>query len=116
MLAAHAQLSSTGIYTTLPLRSKLSYSVMLLVRHKMPGAFAVQLAQAVTIATRYSIVREQGLELSTGTGIEGSIMNYKHQHFRIITLIAKSYVKACTRKFANSRIMVIILVSQPYTL
>jgi acyl-CoA oxidase len=52
---------------------------------------AVQLAQAVTIAIRYPEVREQGLEPSTGTGIEGSIVDYKHQHFRLITLIAKAY-------------------------
>jgi acyl-CoA oxidase len=91
MLAAHAQLSSTGIYSTSPLRSKLSYSVMLPVRHKMPAVFAIQFTQAVTIATRYSIVRKQGLELSTGTGIEGSTIHYKHQQFRIITLIAECY-------------------------
>jgi acyl-CoA oxidase len=108
MLAAHAQLSSTGVYTTSPLSSKLSYSVMLLVRHKMPGVFAVQLAQAVTIATRYSVVREQGLDLSTDTGIEGSIINYKHQHFRIITLIAKCYAicfaaKACESMYTQVR-------------
>jgi acyl-CoA oxidase len=108
MLSAHAQLSRNGIYTTTPLRSKLSYSVMLLVRHKMPGVFAIQLAQAVTIATRYSVVREQGLELSTGTGIERSILNYKHQHFRIITLIAKCYAmffaaKACESMYAQVR-------------
>jgi acyl-CoA oxidase len=52
MLAAHAQLATDGTYSKSPLRSKLSYSVMLLVRSRMPGIFAVQLAQATTIATR----------------------------------------------------------------
>lgn len=91
MLAAHAQLSRAGVYITSHLRSKLLYSVMLLVRHKMPSVFTVQLAQAVTIATRYSVVRSQGVELTSSTSIESAIIDYKHQHFRLITLIAKTY-------------------------
>ncbi|KAF1945145.1 acyl-CoA dehydrogenase NM domain-like protein [Clathrospora elynae] len=61
MLMAHSQVSRNGTYTKDPLRAKLSYLVMLLVRGKMPGVFTVQLAQATTIATRYSVVREQDL-------------------------------------------------------
>jgi hypothetical protein len=52
---------ATGTFTKDPPRAKLSYSVMLLVRGKMPSIFSVQLEQAVTIATRYSMVRAQGL-------------------------------------------------------
>ncbi|KAF2123520.1 acyl-CoA oxidase [Dothidotthia symphoricarpi CBS 119687] len=91
MLMAHSQLSSSGVYTKTPLRQKLSYSVMLLVRSKMAGVFTAQLAQAVTIATRYSVVREQGLGPQDAFANEASIMRYKSQHFRLLSLIAKSY-------------------------
>jgi acyl-CoA oxidase len=61
MLMTHSQLARDGTFTKDPLLAKLSYSVMLLVRGRMPGIFTVQLAQALTIATRYSVVRQQGL-------------------------------------------------------
>lgn len=91
MLMAHNQLSRSGVYTKSPLRQKLSYSVMLLVRSNMPGVFAAQLAQALTIATRYSVVREQGLGPRDAFTTEASIMQYKSQHFRLLTLTAQSY-------------------------
>lgn len=50
-----------------------------------------QLAKAVTIATRYSIVREQGSSLSSGTHTETAILAYKHQHYRLLTLISQTY-------------------------
>jgi len=91
MLMAHSQLSCEGAFTKDPLRAKLSYSVMLLVRSKMPGVFSVQLAQALTIATRYSVVRQQGLGPADSLSTEAGILQYKHQHFRLLSLIAKSY-------------------------
>jgi acyl-CoA oxidase len=81
---------------------------MLLVRSRMPGIFAVQLAQATTIATRYSLVREQGLASEGGVAAETSIIQYKHQHFRLLTLISKSYAiffagRACEVAYAQLR-------------
>lgn len=52
---------------------------------------ADQLAQAVTIAARYSVVRTQGLGPNSALEEEVPIYSYKSQHFRILTLIAKSY-------------------------
>lgn len=52
ILMGHSVLSRNGTYAADLNRAKQSYSVMLLMRGKMPAVFAVQLAQAVTIATR----------------------------------------------------------------
>jgi acyl-CoA oxidase len=88
---AHSQLARDGTFTKDPLRAKLSYSVMLLVRGRMPSIFTVQLAQALTIATRYSVVRQQGLGPADAFKTEASIFDYKHQHFRLMGMIAKTY-------------------------
>ena len=107
---AHSQLSRQGVFTKDPLRAKLSYSVMLLVRCNMPGVFSVKLAQALTIATRYSVVRHQGLGPADTYSIEASILQYKHQHFRLLSMIAKSYAmffasRACEVQYNKLREM-----------
>jgi acyl-CoA oxidase len=51
---------------------------------------AIQLAQALTIATRYSTVRLQGNKLSPSS-IGTPIIAYKQQHSRLLALISKSY-------------------------
>ncbi|USP79477.1 Peroxisomal acyl-coenzyme A oxidase 1 [Curvularia clavata] len=109
MLMAHSQLARDGTFTTESLGSKLSYSVMLLVRSKMPAVFTLKLAQALTIATRYSVVRQQGLG-PAGFESEAAIMQYKHQHFRLLTLIAKVYAMsyasgACGAQYSKMRQM-----------
>lgn len=106
MLMGHSILRRDGTYTADYNRAKLSYSVMLLVRGKMPTIFAVQLAQAVTIATRYSVVREQGLGPDNSLDKELTVMSYKSQHFRIMTLTAKSYAiffagQHCNTQYAD---------------
>lgn len=106
MLMGHSILRRDGTYTADLNRAKLSYSVMLLVRGKMPAVFAVQLAQAVTIVTRYSVVREQGFGLDNSLDRELTITSYKQQHFRILTLIAKSYAmffagQDCNAQYAD---------------
>jgi hypothetical protein len=93
---------SDGVFTKDPLRTKLSYSVMLLVCSKMPSVSSVQLTQAVTIATRYSMVREQGLGHCDALKSETTITQYKHQHFRLLTLIAKSYAMYFASKVTHS--------------
>ncbi|CAA9966174.1 Acyl-coenzyme A oxidase [Pyrenophora teres f. maculata] len=110
MLMAHSQLTREGRFTKNPLRAKLSYSVMLLVRAKMPGVFSVQLAQALTIATRYSVVRQQGLGPADAFSTEPSVLYYKHQHFRLLSMIAKSYAmffasRACDMQYNQLREM-----------
>ncbi|OSS48556.1 hypothetical protein B5807_06997 [Epicoccum nigrum] len=103
MLMGHSVLRRDGTHTADLNRAKSSYSVMLLVRGKMPAIFAVQLAQAVTIATRYSMVREQGLGSDNSLDKELTIISYKQQHFRILTLIAKSYAMFFAGQDCNAR-------------
>lgn len=110
MLMAHSQLARDGTFSKDPLRAKLSYSVMLLVRSKMPEVFTVKLAQALTIATRYSVVRQQGLGPADASNHEDTIMQYKHQHFRLLSLIAKTYAmffasRACVAQYQRLRDM-----------
>jgi acyl-CoA oxidase len=50
-----------------------------------------QLAQALKIATRYSTVRLQGRGLSSSQDGETAIIEYKHQHHRLLALVSKSY-------------------------
>lgn len=50
-----------------------------------------QLAKAVTIATRYSLVREQGGALNPDKRAETAIIEYKHQHYRHLTIISQAY-------------------------
>jgi acyl-CoA oxidase len=107
---AHSQLLRNGTFTEDLLRAKLSYSVMLLVRSKMPSIFSVQLAQAVTIATRYSMVREQGLGHGDALKSKATIVQYKRQHFRLLSLITKSYAmyfasQACDAQYNQLREM-----------
>ncbi|KNG80182.1 putative acyl-CoA oxidase [Aspergillus nomiae NRRL 13137] len=98
LLAAHAQVSRDGTYGqaqtkvgTLPV-SKRVYSTMLDTRRNIVRCVAFGLAQAVTITTRYSIVREQGrLMFSDATDEEAAIIMFKSQHYRLLTLIAQSY-------------------------
>lgn len=87
-------------------RVKSLYSVMLLVRSKIPAIFAVQPAQAVTIATRYSVVREQGFGSDNLLNKELTVISYKSQHFCILTLIAKSHAmffagRCCDAQYAE---------------
>jgi acyl-CoA oxidase len=88
MLMRYSTVTADGTYTAVPNHTVLNYATMLRARAMMTRISAFQLAQATTIATRYSTVREQGVG---SDGIEMPVIQYKHQHFRILTLIAKSY-------------------------
>lgn len=91
LLMRHCTVTREGTYSTNPLRSKLLYSGMLNGRNMMARHAGFQLAQALTIATRYSTVREQGPP-SFVVGSEKAIIHYTHQHSRLLSLVAKSYV------------------------
>ncbi len=91
LLMRYATVSRDGIYKSDPLRSKLVYGGMLNGRSLIVRSATFQLAQALTIAARYSIVREQGLHPDGG---EYSIIDYQHQKHRLLTLISRAYVNA----------------------
>ncbi|KAF2641161.1 acyl-CoA oxidase [Massarina eburnea CBS 473.64] len=112
MLMAHASLSRNGLLSTIPGHQVLTYSTMLMGRFAIARTTAFQLAQATTIATRYSVVREQGVGHSP-VGFEGKemqIIHYKSQHFRLLTLMAKSYAilfasKHCDVEYEKFRLL-----------
>lgn len=64
---------------------------MLLVRSHVSRVFTLQLAQALTIATQYSCVRKQSQTPTPDSDDEVTVINYKHQKFRLLTLLAKVY-------------------------
>src|SRR5436189_4561622 len=82
LLMGSTTVSRNGTYT--PGRNaKASYATMVWIRIIIVKSCALQLAQAVTIATRYSHVREQGLGPNGGIEQQVPIIAYKSQHFRL---------------------------------
>jgi acyl-CoA oxidase len=69
-------------------------------RNIIVRAATFQLAQALTITTRYSVVRQQGTISPLGDPV--AIISYKHQRPRLLSLIAKSYVSLFAWKRANA--------------
>lgn len=68
-------------------------------RNTIIRAATFQLAQALTIATRYSVFRQQGT--LSPLGYPAAIIEYKHQHSRLLSLIAKSYVSLLAWQLTN---------------
>uniref|UniRef100_A0A1I7TUV3 Acyl-coenzyme A oxidase n=1 Tax=Caenorhabditis tropicalis TaxID=1561998 RepID=A0A1I7TUV3_9PELO len=87
MLMRHSKVLPDGTYVKPP-HSKLAYGGMVFVRSMMVRDIANHLANAVTIATRYSAVRRQG-EPVPGKG-EVKILDYQTQQYRIFPYIAKA--------------------------
>ncbi|KAF8587792.1 acyl-CoA oxidase [Ramaria rubella] len=91
MLMGHAKVLPGGTYITAP-HKKLTYSTMVYTRNVIIQTVAFQLAQAATIAIRYSIVREQGQLNSDSTDTqEVSIMAYKSQHYRLLSALSRAF-------------------------
>jgi acyl-CoA oxidase len=74
------------------------YGGMLNGRFIMIRHAAFQLAQALTIATRYSVVREQGRSPFSDVAEEAPILHFKSQHYRLLVLISKNYANIFTWK------------------
>jgi acyl-CoA oxidase len=93
MLSGLSRLDRDGTYHP-ALHNKLTYGTMILVRNRMSRSVAFQLAQAITIATRYSIVREQGaLEggATAPTTEETSVIHYRTQHSRLLARLSHAF-------------------------
>ena len=90
MLMGHAVVLRNGEYFKAP-HAKLSYSTLLYTRVKIINNTAFQFAQAIVIATRFSVVREQGVGVQTETAKELPIIAYKSQHYRLLTCMAQAY-------------------------
>jgi acyl-CoA oxidase len=90
----HARVLKDGSYIK-PAHAKIGYATMLYARAVIAEGAAFKLAQAATIATRYSVVREQGFgwegEPSAAGKVQIPIMSYRQQNFRLLTVISRAY-------------------------
>ena len=92
MLMRNAQVLPNGDYIPATAsHAKSNYAAMVTVRSTIIGWCSMQLAQAATIATRFSVVRLQGRDSNNPSAGEVPIIHYKHQHYRLFVLIAKAY-------------------------
>lgn len=92
MLMKNVEVKKDGSYISKPQQQKPFYPTMTRLRMSIVRVVSFQLAQAVTIATRYSVVREQGVGHETvGHAQEYSIMSYKSQHMRLLALMAQAF-------------------------
>jgi acyl-CoA oxidase len=100
LLNRHAQVLADGTYV--PSKNHTDfYTTMIYVRNVIVECVAYQLAQAVTIGTRYSVVREQGLGPNGALEAEVPVYHYKSQHFRLLTMISKAYAIKFASKALN---------------
>jgi len=88
MLMRHAKVHPDGRFEP-PMHAKLSYTGMMYIRAIMIHGIGQNLAQAATIATRYSCVRKQG-EILEGKG-EVKILDYTTQQYRILPQLSRSF-------------------------
>lgn len=103
LLNRHAQVLADGTYV--PAKSHTDmYTTMIYVRNVIVDIMAYQLAQAVTIGTRYSVVREQGMGPNGALDAEVPIYHYKTQHFRLLTMIANTYAIKFASKALNKHL------------
>ena len=100
MLRGHCSFERDGKFTRL-LPPEAVYGTMLSSRTFITYGAAFQLAYAVTIATRYSVVREQGSlpfeKQGKGTQ-EVSIIAYKSQQYRLFSLLSTAYAMCFASK------------------
>ncbi|KAF9450596.1 acyl-CoA oxidase [Macrolepiota fuliginosa MF-IS2] len=93
MMMGYARVARDGTYTP-PSKehTKHSYGTMVQSRALISNAVAFQLAQATTIAIRYSTVREQGnISFDTANSTDMPIISFRSQHYRLLSLLARAY-------------------------
>lgn len=96
----YATVAWDGTYNRVALHEKVLYGGMLDARFFIIHHSAFQLAQALTIATRYSIVHEQAHSAFSEDSAEVPIIHFKSQHYRLLIFIAKAEANLFT--FATS--------------
>jgi len=78
---------------------RVLYSIMLYVRMQIIGYASRSLAQGLTIAARYSVVRRQ-FPIEQGSKEEQQLIEYQSHQFKIIPALADAYAFS----FAGQRI------------
>lgn len=101
LLMGQASVDRNGRYSKAT-HAKSMYGTMMYVRSFIVKVCALQLAAAATIAVRYSTVREQGtLPFSPSGSQEISVMDFKTQHYRLLTSLSKAYAILFAAKHAQ---------------
>ncbi|KAG6826870.1 hypothetical protein H0H93_016041, partial [Arthromyces matolae] len=106
MLMRNASVSRDGTYLKAA-NGKLPYGTMVFTRNVIVHIVAFKLAQAVTIAIRYSVVREQGnLQFNPQFLTESTIMSFRSQHYRLLTTMARAFAilfasKSCDANYKD---------------
>ncbi|KAJ7496419.1 acyl-CoA dehydrogenase/oxidase [Mycena latifolia] len=101
LLTRAAQVLRDGTYVP-EAQGKHVYSAMLQTRKALVDHVYFQLAQAATIAIRYSAVREQGnLAFDAAEGAEVSIFEFRSQHDRLLTLMSRAFALLFASKRAG---------------
>ena len=101
MLSKYTKVTKEGkVEQVLKVDSKVHYFTMMSTRGMMVGVAGARLAQACTIAIRYSAVREQGF-VDNKAGVsyltkENQIIDYKIQQYRLFKQLANAYALKLT--------------------
>jgi len=101
MLQKYVRINDEGKYEqVLKVDSKVHYFTMMSTRGMMVGVSGARLAQACTIAIRYSAVRHQGF-VDNKPGVsyltdENQILDYKIQQYRLFKQLANAYALKLT--------------------
>ncbi|KAJ7718412.1 acyl-CoA dehydrogenase/oxidase [Mycena maculata] len=102
LLMRNAQVLRDGTYVA-GTNTKLMYGTMLFARRIIIDIVYFQLAQAATIAIRYSTVREQGnLAFDASESTEVPILMFKSQQYRLLTILARSFALLFASKRAGA--------------
>lgn len=109
MMMKHQQVTKDGVYKKNPktANSKIQYSTMLTIRSGLVASAGYRLGAAVTIAVRYSCVRQQGFVDTASNqrdAPENKIIEYQVQQYRVLKQLAKSYAFLMTGKFMVVRL------------
>ncbi|XP_065890654.1 peroxisomal acyl-coenzyme A oxidase 1-like [Dysidea avara] len=98
MLMGHARVDPDGTYFK-PANARLSYGSMIYLRSGIVSWVAGDLSRAVTIATRYSVVRRQ--TPTKPNGPEMQILDYVTQQHKLLPQIANAYALTMAGSFIH---------------
>eukprot|EP00057_Strongylocentrotus_purpuratus_P007734 XP_011662208.1 PREDICTED: peroxisomal acyl-coenzyme A oxidase 1-like [Strongylocentrotus purpuratus] len=105
MLMKYAEVTHDGVYNRRG-NPKLTYGSMILVRTKIVEAASYEIGKAVTVATRYSVIRRQGSIDKNGP--EVPILDYQTQQHKLFPGIAATYAF----KFVSLRLKTLYLKNE----
>eukprot|EP01006_Ploeotia_vitrea_P019254 TRINITY_DN51420_c0_g1_i1.p1 TRINITY_DN51420_c0_g1~~TRINITY_DN51420_c0_g1_i1.p1 ORF type:complete len:701 (-),score=71.89 TRINITY_DN51420_c0_g1_i1:243-2324(-) len=111
MLAKYQYVTPEGQYVKRPRKgggnSKMAYGTMVSIRAGLVMGAGAALAQGVTIAIRYSCVRQQGFvdpsKATNRLATEQVVLDYQMQQYRLLKWLATSYAFIFTGQYMRER-------------